>query len=250
MLKKLFALATITAFTGLGASTMVAGCSSTEDGSATGTDAATDARRDVNTTRPDAAEPEPEDTGPAVCPAPSGTFTAALFEQEIGVWKPSVISAACTQADIDKGKAALASGSATFASIKTALGATCGACAFGKPTDANWKPIIEIGQGAIINWGGCFGAYSKSDACGKGITQGEVCFNVVCSEEDCGSQQAQRSCGQKANGTGGDCNEFAKAQASCGQDDAVNDVCGSLLSNIAFICGGGLDGGLDASTGP
>ncbi len=196
----------------------------------------------------DAAIDAAADAAPGVCPAPSGTFSEARFEQEVGQWKTSFIASACTQADIDSAKAALASGSATFASLKAALGSTCSACAFGRATDASWKPIVEVGGGAIINWGGCFAAYTNSKACGKGITLGEVCHGEVCAEADCGSEQARRRCAQIANQAGGDCHPFATDQAACGTDDAVNDVCGSLLSNIAFVCGGGADGGLDAST--
>ena len=73
----------------------------------------------------------------------------------------------------------------------------------------------------------------------------------VCSTTDCGDDAAVSACTQKVLKKGGACSDLDEALvAACPklQDDLADDaLCTTSPGSIAVTCGGGFDGGLDAS---
>ena len=245
MVKKLFALASVTALTGLMAAVAVSGCSSTKTEEVV-SEAGVDAKLDA----PKKAETEPEETGPAVCPTTT-PITAADIEASLKWLPPAAIQAtACTQSDIDKLKALFKSapggGGVKYADIKTALGTTCAACAFSPIKGPNWQVFVEDTSGAIDNrTGSCFAQLENAD-CGKKRFQWESCLDAACTEADCGADKVQ-ACTQKAQK--GACKNLTDVYAkACPNETDILPICGNIFSAIAVSCSGGKDAGIDAST--
>ncbi len=245
MLKKLFALATMTAITGLGASVAISGCTSTTE-EVTTSDAATDAKTDAKP-KVDASE-EPADTGPEVCPKPGDVTEADVQQAFDGPWKgPGAPKNVCTQQDIDKVKALFAgSQQVKFTDIQGALSQTCAACVFTPNSAANWGPLVQFSDGYYQNYAACY-AIASNDNCGKNLAYFDICTNAVCDETECGSQQAVSACVKKA--VSGGCKTFAAGiQSGCGSAlDTLDAQCGNLFQLMGAVCGGGLDGGIDAA---
>ena len=243
MIKKIFALASVTALTGLVASVSAAGCSSTttaQDNSDTGVvpNEAGDAKK-----QPFEAGPEPE-AGPTTCPT-TAEITTTEIETSFKWMPPGAAQSVCGQKDVDALRDLFAKGmgSAKYSEIKTALGATCGACAFTKETATKWGLFIEDAAGKIAfdNSHGACEAIIDNDACGKADAEFSVCLDQAC--VDCADQTATDACFSKA--AKGACKAVGAAGAkACTVDPAP---CDSVLSLLAIVCGGGVDGGLDAS---
>lgn len=250
MLKKLFALATMTAITGLGASMAVAGCSST---TTTTTDTASDAGGDAKTTtkpKSDGGDTTTDDGGTTsdVCPKPGQVTEADVQQAFNGPWKgPGAPKNVCTQQDVDKVKALFKSSQQVkFADIQSALSANCASCVFTPNTAATWGPLVQFQDGYYQNYASCY-AIASNDNCGKNLAYSDICLNAVCDETDCGSQQAQQACIKKAINDG--CKTFsAGISSACGNDlTSLDNSCGNLFQLMGVVCGGGLDGGIDAA---
>lgn len=233
MLKKLIALAGITALSGLGSAVMVSGCTTEEvvpaDGdSGTATDAG---RRDATPAGDGGATAE-------ICPSPAPTedppYKAAQNRQT--TCKANI--GAYIEAYID------ANASATFKDLENAIaadtantgGAPCATCIFTTEDGASWGPIVYAGDGssggAFFNYGSCFEkAPGGSAACGKAIQSSEFCIDSVCSDEDCGSENAKTQCVQTT---------LADTETGCGRFD-VQGGCGSAIQSLNTLCGSGID---------
>jgi hypothetical protein len=246
MLKKLFALATMTAITGLGASVAVSGCSSTTsvtDPGDSGTDAKAAVKKDA------AAVDEDAGTDPGVCPKPGDVTEADVQQAFSGPWKgPGAPKNVCSQTDLDKVKALFGgAASVKFADVKAALSANCASCVFTPNTAATWGMLVEFSDGVYQNYAACYGAVTN-DNCGKGLAYLDICTNALCDEADCGSAQAVTACSRKA--VSGGCKSFATSvTTACGQDGLakIDAQCGNIFQLMAVTCGGGTDAGLDAA---
>jgi hypothetical protein len=256
MVKKLFALASISALTGLLATAgAAAGCSSTTSGG----------ESDASTS-PDTSKATPKDSGivddgavaPTTCPTTT-PLTAADIEAQLKWVPPHAVQSVCGQANLDDLKAAInasGTGGTKFTDIKAALGkgdggAGCVACAFSKDTAPNWQPYVETTTGTISNrFASCL-AQVESAACGKAFFQFDICIKVVCNDTDCADATAVTACQKKAVAVGGACNDLGKAYvAACPNGDAqlgTDGVCENSPKSIAASCGGGADAGLDGS---
>lgn len=251
MLKKLIALASLTALTGLGTAVMVAGCTTetTEDdgGDSGATDGST-TKRDGSTTG------DGGDTETNICPSPAPTED------------PPYKSAAARQEVCDPGIGDFidnyikANSSATFKDLEAAIaadstqgGQACASCVFTIENDAAWGPIVYAGDGssggAFFNYGSCFEkAPGGSAACGKAVQSAEFCLDQVCSDEDCGSENAKTACIQTSLGdTSTGCGRF-DVQGDCGSGlTALNNSCKTGLDVIKIMCAkpgsGANDGG-------
>jgi hypothetical protein len=250
MVKKLFALASVTALTGLVAVTAASGCSSTTTPADNGTDAAQAGDTSKPVTPPKEAGPPDDGATPAaVCP-PTTEITSAEIEMQIKWVAPTQVQNVCTQKNLDDLKALFTKGggSAKFADIKTTLGAQCAGCAFSKKDAANWQVIVEDTNGFISNGtGSCF-ATVETPECGKAAFEFDVCLKTACNQTDCGMDAAAiKTCTQKA-ATGAACKglntAFGKACPNV-QNDFL--VCTGTVASIAVLCGGGPDAGLDSS---
>lgn len=247
MFKKMFALASVTALTGLVATVAASGCSST---TTTGGSDTADTGVPVGDSGPakpkDAAPVEPDETGPATCP--TTTPIAVADVQASFKWKaPGPIQAVCTQKNLDDLTALFnkGMGSAKYTDIKTTLGANCAACAFTKETATNWGLFIEDAKGTVVHdnsLDACL-AVIDSDACGKADAEFNACADTACA--DCADQAAFTTCTPKT--AKGACKALIPpAQAACTKTAEAQAFCNSAVGVLAMVCGGGPDGGLDA----
>lgn len=117
----------------------------------------------------------------------------------------------------------------TLTQWKTAVSASCGACAFGDLNDAQWKPIVGVDDKfQSVNSGGCIEQVTGSQACGQSYQQ----FN------DCTLQACLVSCTTQA--------EFTK----CRQDQAVlTTSCKGAYETMTAACGSSLGAAQTACKG-
>jgi hypothetical protein len=196
MVKKLFALASVTALTGLIGTAAVAGCSSTtvsdttnEAGGggvdASGKDAAPKPKADAG-----------DDTDAAVsntCPSKDPIDATQL------PWKsPTKLIGSCADKDLtDLVKYVEMNSMAQYADWKKSVAnAACSSCIFGKETDATWKPLLENAKGQLVglNVGGCIAIASGSDKCGQSYQNWFDCRFQACADCPNGDTAALQKC--------------------------------------------------------
>jgi hypothetical protein len=259
MVKKLFALASISALTGIVITSTVSGCSSTTT-TADATDAATATDSSKPVTPKDAAPPDDAATGPTTCPT-NTAITAADIEAKASWVPPAAPQNICTQANIDALKAKFAADKAAgktgtlFTDIKAALGATCAGCAFGPQAAQHWPPYVELtGGGTMSNRTASCLAQVESAACGKAYFEYDFCLaQLACNTTDCTTSAAVTACGKTASAKGGACYTLGQAFATeCPNFTANVDAagpCGSSPAAVAASCAAYPDGGslVDAS---
>ena len=240
MVKKLFALASVTALTGLMAAVAASGCSST----IVDVTPVTEAGPDVKVTPKDAGkDPDPEETGAATCPT-----TTPVTAADIGLsWvAPGAPQNVCTQKNLDDLKALFAAGkgSAKYTDIETTLGATCGPCVFTAKAGPRWGLLVKEGANVIADnsLGACFGAISTPE-CGKARFEIDSCLDIACPQTDCGTDL--KICNTKA--LKGACKSFVTPYTkACPDEQTLIDNCTNFTRIIEVTCGGGPDGGLDS----
>jgi hypothetical protein len=251
MVKKLFALASVTALTGLIAAVAASGCSSTDVINDTGETGTGDGGK-VDTGKPKEAAP-PDDTAPPITTCPStDPITAADIEKQLNWLPPVAVQSVCTQQNVDDLKALFKSAPATgvaFTDINTKLGATCAACAFTTDKNTtNWGPFAKYdGKAAVQNESGSCFAQIKDPACGKARFEWETCLDIACPVADCGADK-QQACFPKAYKVGGACKAITDAYvAACPDEAGLIAACGSTFKSLAVNCAGGPDAGIDAA---
>lgn len=226
MVKKLFALASMTALTGVVASVSSAGCSTTttttEEDSGTSTDASTttDAKKDTGTVTP-------TDSGPGTCPT-TDAIDATQYQYKAANKQPG----ACTSAMIDA-LVAFVDGNKTakYADVKNSVtDATCKACLF--TVDPTWGPLVENAKGELIliNSGGCIEAASGKLECGKAYHQFEQCLDEACVDCPEGDDTALSACYKAA--AKGAC-KAANSAITSDCADAIS-TCGDLSTKYTF----------------
>jgi hypothetical protein len=242
MIRKLFALASVSALTGLVSVVSVAGCSSDQPG---GEPAAPDTG--TNVVKPDASadgpKPPPDEPDePATCPT-----TVPITAKEIGLtWvAPGPVQSVCSQQNLDDLKALFdkGKGSAKYSDIEKTLGATCGPCVFTQVKSPTWGVIVKDGTAVVADnsSGSCFGQLSDG-TCGKAVFELDACVNLVC-PQSCSDRQA---CTSKA--LKGACKDYGTAfQKGCPEAATLEPQCDNFIKIIAVSCSGGADAGIDAS---
>ena len=241
MVKKMFALASVTALTGLIAAVAASGCSSTT------TVDNPPAEAGLTDTKVEAAvkkDADPVEAEAATCPKAT-PITAA----DIGLtWiAPGAPQSVCDQSNLDALKKVFADGkgSAKYTDIEKSLGATCGACVFTQVKGTRWGVILKDGANiAGDNSSGSCAGQNAGAACGKAAFELDACGDLACPQTECTDQQA---CFKKAFAAKGPCGTFA---ASYRTDCAALDTtaCDNFIKTIVASCGGGPEGGtLDAS---
>lgn len=254
MVKKLFALASISGLTGLMATMAASGCSSTTTAEDTTDASAVDSSKPVT---PKEAAADDSAVEPAKCPT-TDVVTSADIEMQLKWAPPLAPQSACTQQNLDDLKALIIKNGTMgtkFTDIQTTLGATCAACAFSKDTAANWQVYVETTSGGttgfISNRSASCAAQVEGAACGKALFEADICLKAVCSTADCGGDAEVTACQKKAAGKGGACFDlgqaFIKACPNEATTLAADGPCANSPAAIAASCGGGPDGGLDAS---
>lgn len=247
-MNRMFALAGITAISGVMMAASAVGCSSGDDhGADQGGDAGGDARSGAQ--HPPPTE-EPQDAGPGTCPTTT-PISSADIEQQLGKWaSPGAVETSCEQSDIDAIKALFAKstgGSVKYDDIKTAVSAKCKDCMFTPVAGTRWGMFVDTDQGVLDNTSGACFAIQKDDACGKARFEWETCVSVACSQKDCGTQSAVAQCIPKT--FDGACKDTTTAYtAACPNEKELVAGCENIYQTIVLTCGGGADAGLDAST--
>jgi len=244
MVKKLFAVASLTALTGLVVSVAAAGCSSSSSSGDTSTDAGDSGKKETGVV-PDTDSGD-TDGGGGTCPS-TDPITSADIDSQIGWKPPAAIQNVCNAADIQKLNDNFQAGTAkTFNDLVAGITGTCHDCIIGPKENANWGPIVTFdaqGQTGIVNFGACFGIYD-SPACGKANEYLELCLNVACQDCDQTNDTVVQACISKAIKSGGACyGILGETQSSCTKQDA-QDKCGSIIDGASILCAGGVyDGG-------
>lgn len=220
MVKKLFALASVTALGGFVIAVSAAGCSSTET-TTTATDASTDVAK-----KTDAKPPVPEeDAAPeTTCLAPKPIDVSTIPYQPPAIKPGSCSKDVLTQIStfVDKNP------NATFTDVKDEVSkdAKCGACVFGSVDDSSWAAIVldKDGNGAI-NRGACVNVVSGNDACGKAYQQWTSCLLEAC--DKCTTDTERQTCQTDAQ----------EAGAACGDaSDALGKACGAKINTYISAC--------------
>jgi hypothetical protein len=232
--KKLSALATVSAMTFCLVSAVGAGCSSTTTNTTTTADSGPDATRP----RPDAA---PEDAGPAVCPT-----TDPIASTDLAYAEPTPLKMDCTVDDynalvdyLNKNQSATVSNVDTF--LKT-RGTACHDCVFADASGGTWGPLpIVGGQLQTINVGSCFTIVTGNPVLGKDIQNLFDCESVACG--DCTDQSSYTAC--KSQADKGACKGIlAQAQQDFASvDQTLFDTCGSFTDSVREQCVGAIDAG-------
>jgi hypothetical protein len=224
MIKKMFALASVTALTGLVAAVAASGCSSTtsvSDEGGTSVSEAGDAKKPIE------AGPE-EEAGPTTCP------TTDPIDATTAAWKsPQVLPGSCTEKMITDLVAYVdANKNAPYADIKKQVAdPTCNACLFVKD-GAKWGALVEKADGTFLrnNFGGCVAVTSGKDACGKAFSQWSDCRTFAC--QDCADQAATTTCKNAADK--GACKAAAASLATECVDNTAINACSDLAKTYTF----------------
>ncbi len=217
--KKLFALASFSAVTGVLVAAAASGCSSSNSSTTT-------TPGDASSDKPKTPTPPPgttddgggTDSGGGTCPTTDPIDPATLpYEDPV----PPQIGK-CTEADLTALGAAVANAKSDD-DLKKAVSAACAACIF---TDANkppWGPLPEVStssgpQAATVNLGGCYQIVTNNKACGKAIQNHLDCQFQACDGCPSGDQTAFDNCIKKAD-TGACKTTVANEQTACGGID-------------------------------
>ena len=217
-MKKLFALASVSALAGLVSVSSMTGCKEeTEDPPA----AAPDGGKDVKPPPPNDAEPDPIDD----CKKADATFTAPTINPPA----PSQNLAACSD-DVIGLLADACAKEPESAGCKTAREVAgnqkdCADCLFGAKTDANWKMIVlQPGETppARYNQAGCIEVASGVKDCGKKYFTVVSCFDTYCGECTGGEETA---CQKDVAQGSGECKEHLLDQACGNALDSVEKTC-------------------------
>jgi hypothetical protein len=222
MVKKLFALASVTALTGLMVSVAVAGCSSTTtesggttDSGPTGDSSVTKKDSGGNTGDDEEAPPSTECKGTTAVDATQLPWKAPF--KDIG---------SCSAKELDDlVKYVEANDQAQYADWKKSVtNAACNGCIFGKETDTTWRPLLENAKGELVglNVGGCIAIASGNEKCGQSYQNWFDCRFEACADCPSGDSAALQKCLSAAS-KGGCKKAFDDVGTICG-DQAIGDA--------------------------
>lgn len=206
MVKKLFALASVTALGGLVASVTAAGCSSTEIISQPGDAGLTDAKK--TDAKPPIGDTE-EEEAPS-CKAKI-TFTPDQVNppapQSGTACKADVISALADACTADPNAQPCTDARALLANK------TCAECIFGSKSDAQWK-VINLMPGekpaARYNQEGCVEHVTGVKGCGQSYLTVLGCFNDFCAKCD---EASAGGCVEDV--ASAECKDYLLSDAAC-----------------------------------
>jgi len=231
MVKKFFALASITALTGLVATLSAAGCSSTtvEGG---GGAAETGTPVTEAGTKKEASAPIPGDEEEAPSTECKGLIQVDATKLP---WKsPLKMPNACTEAELENLSAFIEKNTtAKYPDIKASVPAGCRACIFGLESATTWAPLLENAKGELtgFNVGGCIAIASNNDKCGQAYQQWSDCGYEACADCPDGDTAGFNKCRTAANGAKGGCKAaLDNVLTVCTADviDAAETACDSV----------------------
>jgi len=227
MMKRIFALASVSALGGLTAAASAAGCSSDEAAGSRPTDAGIDVKRG-------------KEAGPAVDPTEAGDLESCLSTDPIDAtrfpYAKAVKSAgACTEDDLKAISAFFeektnAGDEVLVSEWSKEVSEQCSKCAFTTSDAAEWGPIlVKDDRLENVNRGGCIEVLSGSEACGRAYQQVTECRLEACIAK-CKTQDEFTACLQDAEGIfDGPCKESY---------DLMDEDCGAMLGAYETGCRG------------
>lgn len=219
MVKKLFALASVTALAGLVSAVGVAGCSETVVEPAATPDAGTDSGKPKTDSGPVTGDDDDDDVDPPSC-ATKDPIDATKFPYK----KAEQTAGACTAAELKKltdwfaAKVDANEQNISVAEWKAEASAACGECIFSAEGDATWGPlVVKDDKLDFVNQGGCIEIASGKESCGRAYQQVNVCMLEACLEK-CTTQAEFDACRQDSETIlGGPCKDaLAALQTECG----------------------------------
>jgi hypothetical protein len=222
MVKKLFALASVTALTGLVSAVAAAGCSSTTEETTTGDSGGGDAKADTGK-KDGSSSGDPEEDA-ATCKKAGASFTPPTINPPAA----SQNLAACSDGVLDALADACSKepeGAGCKTARELAANSACADCIFGAKTDANWKMIIlQPGEtpAARYNQSGCIDLAGGVPDCGKKYFTVVSCFDTFCS--DCTGAEEQACQKDVASGSG-ECKTYL-----------IDQACGNALDTVEKTC--------------
>ncbi len=210
---KLFALASVSALTGLLAATAAAGCTSE-----TVADATIDA----------SPPPNAEEAGDLRC-YKDDPFDATAVPYK----KARVIPGACSENVTKVLDPFFSSKDVNLDQVQRALqtkeSMDCSNCVFGSDGDS-WGPFAISGDRLIINIGGCIEVVSGSEACGRAFHQLDGCLSSVC--KGCTSED-RSLCQQHVEGTA--CNDASQALVTaCGGQVNLSSYIRECIKSVKY----------------
>lgn len=229
MVKKIFALASVSALAGMMSSVAATGCSSDDDPKAAGGQGAPDAG--------------PRETGPKVetdaGTEPTDEGGSCLVDEAIDATKypytKAVKSAgACSTKDLDE-LAKYFKDKAGAEDIKMSEWAAvvepaCAKCVFSDGTGAEWTPILTKDDKLDdVNRGGCMEIVSGKAACGEAYQQATQCRMNACLT-DCATQDEFYKCLED--------NQAIFSGPCRGAYDALDKECGADIDKYEEACKG------------
>jgi hypothetical protein len=230
MMKKLFAVASVTALTGLVSSAAVFGCASEDPDprlEQTPADGGTD-------TKPPKT-PVDDGGGDDAEPPPKGCVaTKAINATQFPYAKAHTSAGACTA---DEARAlsdffatkVQANEKVVVSEWAKTVSQQCGACVFSDGTGDQWTPIIVKNDALLrVNRGGCIELQSGKEACGQDYQRVTECRLAACGE--CQTDEEFSACLKDSNAIfSGPCKDAF---------DALTSSCGSSLTTAENACRG------------
>jgi hypothetical protein len=212
MIRKLFALASVSALAGLVSAMGAAGCAETTVQPGPSDDAGTDAK-----TKADARAPVGDDEEPVV----EQCYKDDAIDVSTYPYKPARVQAgSCTPAvfDVIKDVLEAGGGSASLSEVRDAIAtkesATCVECVFAEDDDT-WAPFVTSGETTVHNIGGCFEMLSGKASCGKAVQQWNKCLGKAC---------------EKCEGAEGkECTQAVQTTACKDSTDNILKECGQVV---------------------
>ena len=247
MVKKLFALASVSALAGLVSAAGVSGCTTETVTQNTDTDAGTGDAKKPKPVVEAGEDPDPEPELPA-CLKKDAVDPEGIAYTKVGATK-----GACTeqeQKDIKKFlDDAIAAQKLDFKQSEwsATVGDSCAKCVFTESDADSWGIIIQKDdQFVTYNRGACVEAQSGKESCGRAYHRFQACVLVACGS--CKTQDEFDACTaeQEAIFTGPCAGFIEEAQKECGANiGAYENACkGSPLeTGIKVVC---IDGGGNA----
>ncbi len=245
MFTKLFALASVSALTGLLAATGAAGCT-TETNETT-------PKEDAGTS--DANKPPvlaSDDGGDQLCykddPYDATTIPyekARVLLGSCGANLPNVLDLLFANSQLTADE--------LHDGLADQISQACADCAVAADGGDSWAPVVWDGVQLIQNLGGCLEVVSGSEDCGRAYTQWNGCLDTVCGK--CSTQTEATACLQNAQSTA--CSDATQAlTTACGNNvNSYINACfppgkPGLYQAIIKLCGGtpASDAGSDSGT--
>ena len=218
MTKKVFALASVSALTGLVVAASAAGCSTTIEPPQETPDTGVEPQDGSTPDRKPPTTPETS-TDSGNCPTPD-----AIDQTTFPYKDPIVVAGACTEAELQAFVTFVDNNDDPAKWKASIANQACQDCVFAKET-TGWAPVVlnASGDPAAFNVGGCIAVASGVPACGRAYQQWRSCYLEACSECPDGDQAAFSKCTTAAN-KGACKGAFDDVVPKCGGNEIVGDA--------------------------